>query len=282
MPTTERNLDTAVLRYRAFTADGAGGNPAGVVLDASGFDEARMQATAFALGYSESAFLVPVGESRFRVRYFSPLAEVAFCGHATVAAAVAYAERHGPGPLVFETRAGEVPVDVSDDGGSLLATLTSVEPVVTPLDNLPELLDVLGWSADELDRALPPRVAFAGVSHPVIAAASRARLADLDYDFDRLKALMSDHGWTTVLLIHRESSELFHARNPFAVAGVVEDPATGAAAAALGGYLRALGLVEPPASITIRQGEDMGQPCRLFVEIPAAGGVRVSGSAALA
>jgi PhzF family phenazine biosynthesis protein len=280
-PTSAESAAAAeVLRYRAFTADGAGGNPAGVVLDASTFDDARMQATAFALGFSESAFLVPRGDRRFRIRYFSPLAEVAFCGHATIAAAIAYAERHGPGSLVFETQAGEVPVGVADDGASLRATLTSVEPRVTPIAKRPELLAALGWSPDDLDPALPPRVAFAGVRHPVIASATRDRLARLDYDFDRLRSLMADQGWTTVLAIHRESPELFHARNPFAIAGVVEDPATGAAAAALGGYLRELGLVDPPASITIRQGEDMGQPCRLFVDIPVAGGIRVSGSAA--
>jgi PhzF family phenazine biosynthesis protein len=273
-------VETDVLRYRAFTADGAGGNPAGVVLDASAFDDARMQATAFALGYSESAFLVHRGERRFRIRYFSPLAEVAFCGHATVAAAIAFAERHGPGPLVFEAQAGEVPVDVTDDGGSLRATLTSVEPRVTALDDLPELLAALGWRAHDLDPTLPPRVAFAGLEHPVIAAATRERLADLDYDFDRLKALSAARGWTTVLLLHRERPDLFHARNPFPIGGVVEDPATGAAAAALGGYLRKLGLVQPPASLTVRQGEDMGQPCRLFVDIPRTGGIRVSGAAA--
>ncbi len=59
----------------------------------------------------------------------------------------------------------------------------------------------------------------------------------------------------------------FHARNPFPVGGVVEDPATGAAAAAFGAYLRELGLVRPPANVTILQGHDMGRPSRLTVGI---------------
>lgn len=63
--------------------------------------------------------------------------------------------------------------------------------------------------------------------------------------------------------------------------GVVEDPATGAAAAAFGGYLRSLGLVVPPARITVRQGEDMGRPSRLLVDVPAGdAGIGVSGTAA--
>jgi PhzF family phenazine biosynthesis protein len=60
---------------------------------------------------------------------------------------------------------------------------------------------------------------------------------------------------------------------------VAEDPATGAAAAALGGYLRELGLVEPPAHVTVIQGEDMGRPGRLDVDIPATGGIAVTGQA---
>jgi PhzF family phenazine biosynthesis protein len=88
--------------------------------------------------------------------------------------------------------------------------------------------------------------------------------------------------WTTVQLLWRSADDpdVFHARDPFPPGGAVEDPATGAAAAALGGYLRALGLVEPPASITVLQGEDMGMPARLDVRIPAGGGgIDVTGAA---
>jgi len=84
---------------------------------------------------------------------------------------------------------------------------------------------------------------------------------------------------TTVQLVWRDAPTLFHSRNPFPVGGVVEDPATGAAAAALGGYLRTAGLVAPPASMTIRQGETMGRPSLLTVDIPAAGGIVVRGTA---
>src|SRR5688572_26224801 len=93
-----------------------------------------MLAIAADVGYSETAFLVPRGGGRFAVRYFSPLAEVDFCGHATIAAAVAYAERHGAGPLTFATKAGTVDVstEVAADG-TATATLTSVAPRTAPL-----------------------------------------------------------------------------------------------------------------------------------------------------
>jgi PhzF family phenazine biosynthesis protein len=276
-----------ILRYAAFTTVPDGGNPAGVVLDATGASDAEMQRVAAEVGYSETAFLVPAGEpGTFAVRYFSPLAEVPFCGHATIAAAVANARRNGPGTLRFATMAGPVAVRTdADDTGLVTATLVSVPPRTVALASADrdEMLAALGWSAAELDPALPPRVAFAGAWHPVLAAATRARLADLDYDFDRLGALMAARDWTTVALVHREHETLFHARNPFPPGGVREDPATGAAAAALGGYLRELGLVTPPAVVTVHQGDDLGRPGVLTVRIPADpdAGISVSGSAVL-
>lgn len=276
----------AVLRYTAFDVNGAGGNPAGVVLDAREMDEARMQEIAAEVGYSETAFLIEeaAGERRYRIRYFSPLAEVAFCGHATIATAVALAEREGTGTVLFGTSAGEVPVETREEDGRILATLTSVAPSVRPVDDadLVTALAALRWDAAELDAEFPPRLANAGNDHLILAAGSRARLADLDYDFGALGDLMARGGWTTVQLVWRESETVFHARDPFPPGGVVEDPATGAAAAAFGAYLRSVDLVAPPARVTIHQGEDMGRPSRLLVDVPSGSdtGIRVSGTAA--
>jgi PhzF family phenazine biosynthesis protein len=278
--------DPQVLRYAAFTDDPAGGNPAGVVLDASALDDAAMQAIAADVGYSETAFVTGRDASGdLHVRYFSPEAEVPFCGHATIATGVAWGHEHGFGALRLHTRAGLVEVDVVPGAGDgpPVATLTSVPPRSLPVAaaNLAEALAALGWDAAELDPALPPRVAFAGAWHLVLATATPERLTDLDYDFDRLKALMAARDWTTLQLVHRVGPVDFRARNPFPPGGVVEDPATGAAAAALGGYLREAGLVEPPLRITISQGADMGRPSLLTVEVPEGRdtGIRVSGAA---
>lgn len=273
-----------ILRYTAFSADPAGGNPAGVVLDASGMDEEAMLAVAADLGYSESAFLTErTGEGAYTIRYFSPKAEVPFCGHATVATALALAERDGPGELEFATAAGPVPVSVAREGGELRATLTSVAPRVeeTAAADLAEALAALGWAAADLDPALPPRIAYAGARHLVLAAATRERLADLDYDFARLEALMHRLDLTTLQLVWREGPEIFHVRDPFPVGGVVEDPATGAAAAAFGAYARELGLVPDTAVLTLHQGADLGRPGTLTVELRAGDArVRVSGTGA--
>lgn len=272
---------TEILRYAAFTTDPALGNPAGVVLDAGDVDAAKMQEIASGLGYSETAFAVPSGDRRYSVRYFSPLAEVDFCGHATIATAVAIAEREGVGPLVFDTNVGPIEVGTERTDGVVRASLRSVATRTRPAsgDDLARALAALRWQATDLDPAYPPHVAFGGVEHLVLAAGSRERLADLDYDFEALKALMTERGWTTLQLFWREDENRLHARNPFPIGGVVEDPATGAAAAALGGYLRDLGAVTEPTRLSISQGEDMGQQSELTVAVdPADRTITVSGA----
>lgn len=179
---------THILRYAAFTDDPSGGNPAGVVLDATGLSDTQMQQIAADVGFSETAFLVPRQGERLAVRYFSPVGEVAFSGHATIASGVAYADRHGPGTLVLETRSGEVEVRTTQVGGVSSATLVSVAPAVADLAevDLAAILSALRWRPDDLDTRLPPRTAYAGAWHPIIAAATRERLAALDYDMDAL------------------------------------------------------------------------------------------------
>jgi PhzF family phenazine biosynthesis protein len=273
--------DAAILRLAAFTDDPRGGNPAGVVIGPTLPDPAEMQRIAADVGYSETAFLAGDGGSRWTTRYWSPAAEVPFCGHATIASAIALHDRFGVGAVELETTVGTVPVSIEQQDGGVLATLTSVEPSVADLDDddLALLLGHLGWGRLQLDPALPPRVGFAGAHHPVIAVRDRAILASLSYDFDGLRALMEDRDWTTIQIVWRASPTVFHARDPFPVGGVVEDPATGAAAAAFGAYLRALRLVDVPATVTIHQGEDLGRPSLISVAIPATGGIRVSGAA---
>ncbi|HYP46917.1 MAG TPA: PhzF family phenazine biosynthesis isomerase [Propionibacteriaceae bacterium] len=277
-------MTVEVLRYAAFTRDGKGGNPAGVVLDAACLADAQMLAVAQAIGYSETAFLLrpEAGEERINIRYFSPRAEVAFCGHATIATAVAHAERHGTGTLHLVTQAGPVAVETQRTAGGIIATLTSPPATVRPVAPavLERALAALRWSARDLDPDYPSRVASAGNDHLVVGVASAAVLDCFDYDYDLLGRLMADQGWTTVHAFWPDTDGRFHARNAFPPGGVVEDPATGAAAAAFGGYLRDLGQLPSGRTVTVLQGHHMGAPSELLVS-PASDGrrLRVSGAA---
>ena len=268
-------------RLAAFTTTPDGGNPAGVWVGSALPDAETMQRIATEVGYSETVFIAPTAGAERECRYYSPEAEVSFCGHATIAAGVVLGETGGDGTYTLNTTIGAVPVRVRSRDGLREASLTSVEPMQTSVSDtlLVSALTALRWRRDELDDAIPPARAYAGAWHLVLAVARPERLAVLDYDFAALKALMLDDGLTTLQLVWRESPLVFHSRNPFPVGGVVEDPATGAAAAALGGYLRAAGHVTTPATVTIHQGEAMGRPSLLTVEIQPSGGIVVTGTA---
>ena len=96
---------------------------------------------------------------------------------------------------------------------------------------------------------------------------------------------MDAEGWAgTVTVLHAQSPTEFEARNLFPVGVITEDPATGSAAASLGGYLRELGLVtvgshESPTRVIVHQGRHVNSPSLLTVDIPASGGIVVSGTA---
>lgn len=276
-----------ILRYSAFTDEPSGGNPAGVVLDASDLDDAEMQRIATDVDYAETAFITGESGGAHVVRYFSPVAEVPFCGHATVATAVAIAEREGPGLIRFATPVGEVAIETTDDDGALRAAFTSVEPEIFPLpdDVLDSLLDLFSLVRDDLDERFPPLIAFAGNRHPVLVLRDAAAFDGFRFDPAATRRLMDAQAWpTTIIVLHRlpdaaDGGLRFEARNPFPVGRITEDPATGAAAAAVGAYLRHLGTVTPPARVEIEQGRHVGRPSELVVDIPARGGIVVSGRA---
>jgi PhzF family phenazine biosynthesis protein len=274
-----------VLRYSAFAAAPGGGNPAGVVLDAAALDDDRMRQIARDVGYSETAFLgtrtEADGTPRFHTRYWSPAAEVPFCGHATVAAAVALAEREGPGAVVFETAAGPVTLrSETDSAGEITVSFTSVEPQVRDLDPevLQRLLALLGLELSDLDSHFPPKESFAGNWHPIVFLADRELFHQFRFAPAGVAALMLERAWLgTVTVLHAESRTDFLARNLFPVGRITEDPATGSAAASTGAYLRDQGM--SGETIRIHQGAHVGRPSLLTVTIPKSGGIVVSGGA---
>ena len=147
-------------------------------------------------------------------------------------------------------------------------------------DELSDVLALFGLSSDDLDEQLPPAHIHGGADHIVLPLNDRAKLANMTYDLGRGRDVMHKHELVTIMLVYIEAQQSFVARNAFASGGVLEDPATGAAAAAFAGYLRDRGWPHG-GSFTIRQGEDMGQPSLIGVELDDTPGssVRVSGNA---
>lgn len=275
---------TKIHKVAAFTKDVQGGNPAGVMIRAAMPDEQAMQRIAAELGYSETVFAAPADDG-WRVRYFSPEGEVPFCGHATIALGAVLAQQNGDGIFALTTNHARVTVEGKVDGkvdsGVASAALQSPATASAPAPSalVDDALALFGYSRADLDERIPPAIANGGADHLVLALADRERLRAMRYELDAGRALMRAHGLATIALVHAETPQRFHARNPFASGGVYEDPATGAAAAALGGYLRDLDWPHG-GHIDILQGEDMGTPCHLQVQIGQQVGasIRVAGT----
>lgn len=272
--------DNEILRLAAFSDGATGGNPAGVVVCEALPSEAEMQRIATEVGYSETAFAAPE-EDGWRVRYFSPEAEVAFCGHATVALGSVLATRDGEGVFPLTLNTGRITVEAYREGDALQVTLTSPPTHSAPAD--PELVEaalkLFGLAPTDLDPSLPPALAYAGNDHLILGLTERTTLAEMRYDLAEGARLMQRHGLTTIDFVWIETPQRFHCRNAFAIGGVLEDPATGAAAAAFSGYLRDIGWPHGGA-IDLVQGEDMGATSLLhaeFDDIPGRG-IRVSGT----
>ena len=268
-----------VVRVAAFAEGQVGGSPAGVVICRELPSADAMQAVAAKVGYSETVFAAPSGPG-WRVRYFAPEVEVDFCGHATIALGATLAARHGNGVFELQLNRASITVEGRRDGSAMLAALQSPPTHSRPAPALlaADALALFSLGAGDLDPRIPPAIAHGGADHLVLALDTRARLAAMQYDMEAGRALALAYGIGTFMLVHAEAPQLFHARNPFPIGGVYEDPATGAAAAALAGYLRDLGWPHR-GSIDIVQGEDMGMRSHLRAAISPARGasIRVSG-----
>ena len=270
-----------ILKIAAFSDGDTGGNPAGVVIEDVLATAEGMQAIAADVGFSETAFATRHNE-QWRVRYFSPESEVPFCGHATIALGAALAMKFGAQEFSLQLNNAAITVTGEMNGDIITAALQSPPTKSAPAK--PELvsaaLQLLGYAPNDLDPRIPPALIHGGADHLLLALNSRAKLAAMDYDLGQGRALMQKHGLVTIALVYAETDTLFHARNAFASGGVLEDPATGAAAAAFSGYLRDIDWPHDGA-IDIIQGEDMGARSLLRAEFTDEVGssIRVSGTA---
>lgn len=268
-----------IVQIDAFTTRPFAGNPAAVVLDAAGLDDARMQAIAREMNLSETAYLsapTPAGAARgadYRLRWFTPGGEVTFCGHATVATAHALCQagRFSASLLTFETLGGILRVSRSDDIYWFEPEARLIEPYREPLDEILAALglaasDLAGWAAPALsperDLLLPCRG---------LDALRRARPSMVLGDLGLARDL---RGFCLTTRETFEPASALHSRFFAPHLGVPEDPVTGSVHASLAVYLFRLELV--PERFVAEQGDFLGRPGRLEIE---ARGPRVGGRA---
>ncbi len=256
-----------IVQVDAFTDRPYAGNPAAVVLDAGGLNEAQMRAIAREMNLSETAYLSPADMpgADYRLRWFTPTVEVDFCGHATVATvhAMNQAGLLRGQRAVFQTRKGLLPVAV--EGG--LIWLQPPVPELHPLEgDLGELFAALGIApADVADWASP----VLGGERDVIVPCRRLDvLRHARTNFSSLLILGKEHGWRAFCLTTLETIEpgsSLHSRFFAPQSGVPEDPVTGSVHASLGVYVTGAG--QAPDRFLAEQGDFVGRPGRLHVVV---------------
>lgn len=267
-------------RVSGFSYENRGGNPAGILITKEMLSEKEMLNIAKEVNYSETAFLVNQGNKTFRIRYFSPEMEIAFCGHATIASGHILGQEFGLGEYKLILNDGEISISVEDKNDSVITSINSVNTKTKNLDEgvIDSFINVFNFSKNDLDSNYPIKKSFSGNYHLILFVKNKVTLENMEYDFEKAKKLSREHDITTISILWAQQDGLYHSRNPFPYGGVYEDPATGSAGIALGEYLRDT-KIKTSGEIEILQGFDMKEPSKLYVEFSnvANSSIKISG-----
>jgi trans-2,3-dihydro-3-hydroxyanthranilate isomerase len=262
-----------------FTPTPLSGNQLCVVPDPVGLDDATMQTLAKEIGFSETTFVTEAAGDRYAMRIFTPDAELPFAGHPTLGTAfVLVSEGRVRSPGTQATTAGEVPVEVDLGAKSAWMTQLPVE-FGRVFEDRALIARAIGLEPDDLEPGLPVQTVTTGLLWTIVPVRSAAGMARAQRDARALEeavAVSGDEGlYLFALTGAGATARMFDAGH-----GIGEDPATGSAAGPLGAYLAEHGRGGMPGSIVVHQGEFVGRPSELHVEVREEGGrwrVRVGG-----
>lgn len=258
---------------RVFAAGPQGGNPAPVVLDADRMTAQEMRAIAARYGH-ESAFVCAPQDSAntYRFRFFVPLHEMEMCGHATLGALwlLRHLGRWTSAVASIETLSGIVDARFNEKTQSIV--VSQPQGVVQPIGDQHLVADICRVLRVEVADLLPQGIVNATTSRTktLIPVRSVQRLQTLVPMFDQVPALCDALGSTGLypFAVARSNPLEVQARQFPRSSGYPEDAATGIAAAAmLYGALYYGLLTEGAAGMTVHQGEAMGRPSCIFVEM---------------
>ena len=264
-----------------FTPVPFAGNQLCVVPDPpASLDATTMQTLAQEIGFSETTFVTGVRDGGYDVRIFTPDAELPFAGHPTLGTAFTLASEDRVGSHVVQTSAaGDVPVEIDLAGG--MAWMEQLPPSFgDELEDRAAVAHAAGLEPEDLVDGLPVVAGTTGLPHLMVAVRDEATLR---------RARRDDAGCGAVCAAAQaESLYLFTVRGDGDVmarmfdrgANIGEDPATGSAAGPLGAYLAEHRLAGLPGTVVVAQGEMVGRPSFLHVEVEPRGdsfAVRVGG-----
>jgi len=302
--------DYSFLQFDVFTDRAFCGNPLAVFPEAEGIPDDQMGKIAREMNLSETVFVLkPESDEALRkLRIFTPAREIPFAGHPIVGTWTALA-REGVVPLpdggngwqrIFhEVGIGVLPIDIEfKDGQPVQVVMTQgAFEVISEIDDAHEQAEVaraLGLAREDLDENLPIQVITTGLSCLAVPVRSLADLRDIRVNTSLLTEIYTRHGGTGCHAFTRETLEVgasrAHARFFAPADNIPEDPATGSACGALGGYLIHHGALslEPEDGryrFVIEQGDFINRPSRIYLDVKGAAGrveeVKVGGSAVL-
>ncbi|CAO3437777.1 PhzF family phenazine biosynthesis protein [Azospirillum endophyticum] len=293
-----RNLD--FITADVFTGQVFGGNPLAVFPDAAGLDDGTMQRIAKELNLSETVFVMPPADAANtrRVRIFTPAVELPFAGHPTVGTAIVLAEIGAlsgiaPWNIVLEEGVGPIPVVIlNGPDGRLFAALSSARmpALVDEPPSRPVLSQLLGLPESAVTiPGVPPAAYSAGVPFTIVPVTTRSALSAIRLDTEVWQKQVAGTKAPHIFAVFMEDwqkGETVHTRMFAPAMGIQEDPATGAAATALAGYLvHSQNIMDGHATWKIVQGEDMGRPSLIHLNVRVEAGqlqeVRVGGGAVM-
>lgn len=273
-------------RYRivnVFAESRLAGNPLCVFEDGRGLDDATMQALALQFNLSETTFVLPSHEASARVRIFTPTFEMPFAGHPTLGSAHVVRTILAAGDsLTLEMIAGMIAVEANGDVWTLAANAPRHRDVDVPRERLAAML---GLRVEDVapDAARPPLWVDTGSEQLIIPLASADAVARAKPDAQRLLADGSNGSRSLAYVFAPVSDARAGDAQPYVVrfffskhGAAIEDPGTGSACANLGGWLLATG-APLPQRLALAQGDAVGRPCRLGLEVTAERKIHVSG-----
>jgi PhzF family phenazine biosynthesis protein len=273
------------LQLDVFPASRGGGNPLGVVVDASGWSDADMQAFAAWTNLVETTFLLPPSSdpANYRLRIFTPTSEIPFAGHPTIGSAQAALQtgfaQPRDGKLIQECGAGLLPIRVHGDDHTreLFVRAPAASVVAIARDIPPGLRAVVGSHALG---ALPPALVEGGRRWWVVEFADEAGVRNWQPDHAAILALAKADRCLGICVFARGSNAEFEltVRAFPAGVGIVEDPASGAANGLIAAWIaqhEAAGALA--RGYRVSQGREMGHDARIVVRIDADRAVWVGG-----
>ncbi|XMB68048.1 PhzF family phenazine biosynthesis protein [Mycoplasmatota bacterium zrk1] len=240
----------------AFTKDGLGGNLAGVVIDSDLSNKVK-QEIASKLGLSETVFITKISDSEYRFQYFTPLSEIDFCGHATVA---------GLSQLDFteaKISTNSIEIRAINDGDIYFSV---GKPSIVEKDLNEELiLKSLCITNKDLDDRIPIKVVCSGVQDIFIPIANKDCLLNINPDFKMVKEISKEFDVVGYHLFSLDSDYTAVVRNFAPLYGIDEESATGSANSALGFYLSELKMVDK--ELVFLQGVNMNAESLIYVRV---------------